>query len=127
MAQIFGTDEVESLRIELEGIGRGLRSSFHRRTSSCQSSALSSAKDDADVEYAIQWAQIERLPTFERMRASLFSVDDNGEEADEKGKEVIDVTKLGSQKRHIFIDRLIKDIENDNLRLLQKIRKRMDK
>ncbi|EXB53834.1 Pleiotropic drug resistance protein 3 [Morus notabilis] len=34
----------------------------------------------------------------------------------ENGKRVVDVTKLGAQERHIFIERLIKCIESDNLR-----------
>ncbi|RZB55003.1 Pleiotropic drug resistance protein 3 isoform G [Glycine soja] len=42
-------------------------------------------------------------------------------------KQVVDVRKLGAQERHTFIEKLIKHIENDNLRLLQKFRKRIDK
>ncbi|KAB1202044.1 Pleiotropic drug resistance protein 3 [Morella rubra] len=130
MAQVLGAEEAESLRIELVELGRSLRSSFQRRSSSFQNSpALSSgsATHDADAEYALQWQQIDRLPTFRRLRASLFSIEDAGEEFDDKGKEMIDVTKLGSLERHGFIERLIKDIRNDNMRLLQKIRRRMDK
>ncbi|XP_076900742.1 pleiotropic drug resistance protein 3-like isoform X4 [Bidens hawaiensis] len=40
---------------------------------------------------------------------------------------VVDVTKLLAPERHMFIEKLIKHIENDNLRLLQKLRKRTDK
>ncbi|KAH7542901.1 hypothetical protein FEM48_Zijuj02G0124300 [Ziziphus jujuba var. spinosa] len=62
MAQMVGEDEIESLRIELAEIGRSLRSSFQHHTLSFRTgaSALSSAKDDTDVEYALQWAAIER-------------------------------------------------------------------
>ena len=79
------------------------------------------------AEYDLQWAAIERLPTFERLRSSLF--DNNGDVggADNKGKRVIDVTKLGAQERHLFIENLIKHIENDNLHLLRKIKNRIDK
>ncbi|KAH7542900.1 hypothetical protein FEM48_Zijuj02G0124200 [Ziziphus jujuba var. spinosa] len=129
MAQMVGTDEIESLRIELAEIGRSLRSSFRRHTPSFRSSAsaLSSAKDDADVEYALQWAAIERLPTFERIRSSLFDKDDEKGGDDEKVKRVVDVTKLGDEERHLFIEKLIKHIENDNLELLRKIRNRIDR
>ena len=135
MAQMIGTDNIESLRIELAEIGRSIRSSFQHRTSSFRSSAsgLSSTKggdddDDADAVYALQWAAIERLPTFERLRSSLF--DEDGDDVganDTKEKRVIDVTKLGAQERQVFIEKLIKHIEHDNLRLLRKIRNRIDK
>ncbi|XWS73140.1 hypothetical protein CRYUN_Cryun02cG0099900 [Craigia yunnanensis] len=38
----------------------------------------------------------------------------------------IGICKLGAQERHVFIERLIKNIEKDNLQLLQKTRKRLD-
>lgn len=46
---------------------------------------------------------------------------------DDKGKKIIDVTKVGPVERNAFIENLIKHIENDNLRLLEKIRDRLDK
>ncbi|KAH0995007.1 hypothetical protein GBA52_018871 [Prunus armeniaca] len=48
-------------------------------------------------------------------------------EADSEGKRVVDVTKLRALERHLFIEKLIKHIENDNLRLLRKIRNRIDR
>ncbi|CAK9136216.1 unnamed protein product [Ilex paraguariensis] len=123
MAQLVGPDDIESLRIELSEIGRSIRSSFRRHTSSFRSvSGLSSTQNDHEVddEYLSQWAAVERLPTLERLRSSLF--DEN-----EGGKRVVDVTKLDAVERHMFIDKLIKHIENDNLLLLQKFRKRLDK
>ncbi|XP_059648379.1 pleiotropic drug resistance protein 3-like [Cornus florida] len=126
MAQLVGSDEIESLRFELAEIGRSLRSSFRRHTSSFRiSSNLNSARDDVDAECALQWAAIDRLPTFERLRSSLF--DDHEGRVDGNGKRVVDVTKLGALERHMFIEKLIKHIENDNLRLLHKLRKRIDK
>jgi hypothetical protein len=130
MAQMVGTDEIESLRVELAEIGRSIRSSFRRQTSSFRSSSgLSSTKGDADADQdALQWAAIERLPTFERLRSSLFDKDhDDADGTDNKGKQVIDVSKLGDVERHVFIEKLIKHIEHDNLLLLQKIRNRIDK
>lgn len=129
MAQLVGVDEIESLRTELSEVGRSLRSSFRHHTSSFRSNSnLSSLKDNADVEFVKQWAEINRLPTFERLRSSLIDDDeDEGDRIDAKGKRLIDVTKLGSLERHLFIEKLIKHIENDNLRLLHKLRKRIDK
>ncbi|KAH9676822.1 ABC transporter G family member 37 [Citrus sinensis] len=125
---MIGTDEIESVRIELAEIGRSLRSSFRLQTSSFRSSsAISSRREDTDVENALQWAEIERLPTYDRLKASLFDVNGNRNLVDNQGKHVIDVTKLGALERHVFIEKLIKHIEHDNLQLLRKIRKRMDK
>ncbi|KAM1490305.1 pleiotropic drug resistance protein 3-like [Malus sylvestris] len=128
MAQMVGRDEIESLRIELEEFGRSFRASFRSHSSSFRAnSALSSAKDDAeDAQFAEQWAAINRLPTFERLKSSLFDKDE-GNEFDGEGKRVVDVTKLRALERHLFIEKLIKHIENDNLRLLRKIRNRIDK
>ncbi|KAK4836183.1 hypothetical protein QYF36_019619 [Acer negundo] len=124
MAQMVNTDEIESLRIELAEIGRSLRSSFGRHNSSFRSS---SGKNDIDAEHAMQWAAIERLPTFERLKSSLFYKDDDGNLVDGIGKQVIDVTNLEALERHLFMAKLIKHIEHDNLQLLWKIRKRIDK
>lgn len=74
----------------------------------------------------LQWEEIDRLPTFERLKSSLFDEDDEHGDGI-RGKRVVDVTKLGAQERHVFIEKLIKHIEHDNLELLHKIRKRMDK
>ncbi|KAH6772588.1 pleiotropic drug resistance 9, partial [Perilla frutescens var. hirtella] len=118
MDNFIGRDEIESFTNELSEIGRSLRSSFRRRASSFRSDSAF-----ADEELVSQWAQIDRLPTYDRLRASLFDEtgDGNG------GKKVIDVAKLGAPERHMLIEKLIKHIEHDNLRLLQKVRKRMDR
>ncbi|CAF1813106.1 unnamed protein product [Brassica napus] len=107
----------EELRMELSEIKKSTGTSF-------RSSSSSSNEHAAEAEYALQWAEIQRLPTFKRLRSSL--VDEDGE-AVKKGKKVADVTKLGAMERHLMIENLIKHIENDNLKLLKKIRKRMDR
>ena len=125
MAQLVGSEEIESLRSELSDLGRSLRSSFRLRTSSLRSnSEIRSVNNHDETDgNLLEWAAIDRLPTFERLRSSLFD-EENG---DVKGKKVVDVTKLLAPERHMFIEKLIKHIENDNLQLLQKLRKRTDK
>ncbi|CAL5378402.1 unnamed protein product [Camellia sinensis] len=104
-----------------------LGSSFQRHSSSFRSiSGLSFVNNDVDDECSLQWAAIKRLPTFERLRSSLFDEND-GSNVDAQGKRVVDVTKLGALERNMFIDKLIKHIENDNLRLLHKLGERIDK
>ncbi|XP_010529759.1 PREDICTED: ABC transporter G family member 37 isoform X2 [Tarenaya hassleriana] len=126
MAQMVGADEIESLRVELAEIGRSIRSSFRRQTSSFRST--SSRYDEPDADLALQWAEIERLPTVKRLRSSLVDYENgSGDEVNDKGKRVVDVTRLGAEERRLMIEKLIKHIENDNLKLLQKIRKRIDR
>ncbi|KAK8675956.1 hypothetical protein V6N13_034014 [Hibiscus sabdariffa] len=119
MAHLVGSHEIQSFRFELAQIGRSIRSSFR--------SPSSSSRDHDDYnEYEFQWAQVQRLPTFERINTALFDdMEENGNYV--KGKRVVNVTKLGADERHIFVEKLIKQIENDNLRLLKKLRHRIDK
>ncbi|PHT62248.1 ABC transporter G family member 37 [Capsicum annuum] len=129
MAQLVGSDDIESFRMDLSEIGRSLRASFRRQASSFRSNSTLSAseKDDVvDEENMLAWAAIQRLPTFNRLRSSVFE-EINGNEANVKTKRVGDVTKLGAVERRVFIEKMIKHIEHDNLQLLQKIRKRIDK
>ncbi|XP_030477545.1 pleiotropic drug resistance protein 3-like isoform X2 [Syzygium oleosum] len=130
MAELIGTesDGIESIRNELSELGRSLRSSFRLHTSSRRStSSVSKTKDDINNEYDLQWAAIERLPTFERLRSSLFDEENDGREVDYKGKKLVDVTKLGALERHFLVEKLIRHITNDNLNLLRKIRDRTGK
>ncbi|KAM3377923.1 pleiotropic drug resistance protein 3 [Capsicum galapagoense] len=129
MAQLVGSDDIESFRMDLSEIGRSLRASFRRQASSFRSNSTLSAseKDDVvDEENMLAWAAIQRLPTFNRLRSSVFE-EINGNEDNVKTKRVGDVTKLGAVERRVFIEKMIKHIEHDNLQLLQKIRKRIDK
>ncbi|CAN7013037.1 hypothetical protein IGI04_012326 [Brassica rapa subsp. trilocularis] len=77
-----------------------------------------------DEEVRSQWAAIERLPTFERITTALFWNRD--EQGKRNERRVMDVSKLEDLDRHLFIDDLIRHVEDDNLRLLQKIKNRID-
>ncbi|XP_043687957.1 pleiotropic drug resistance protein 3-like [Telopea speciosissima] len=81
----------------------------------------------ATAEFYEQWAAIERLPTYERTRLSLFDNYDDDQKGNGDGKLVVDVRKLKAPDRRVFISKLIKNVENDNLRLLQKLRDRIDR
>lgn len=129
MAELIGTeiDGIESLRMELSELGRSLRSSFRGDTSSFRrSSTISSSKDGVNNENVLEWAAIDRLPTSERLRSALFDKESDENGGDSKGKKVVDITKLGAHERHLFVEKLIKHVENDNLKLLRKIRDRID-
>ncbi|XP_072974963.1 ABC transporter G family member 41-like isoform X2 [Typha angustifolia] len=128
MAQTTGKIEDESFAVELEEVGRSIRTPFQAAASSFRRSFSSSVRDDED-EYELKWAAIERLPTFNRLRTSLFDHYNNDKDDDggRKEKRAVDVTKLGALERRLFIENLIKHIENDNRLLLQKQRERIDR
>ncbi|KAK8588131.1 hypothetical protein V6N13_087078 [Hibiscus sabdariffa] len=126
---------------ETEG---NLMSSFRQLSASFRSASAtsdlvvvpSSFRANNDDEVELQWAAIERLPTFERLRTSLFDHqlinDGDASKAEEdvkvdRKREVIDVTELGALERRFFIQKLISKIEDDNLRLLKKLKERIDR
>ncbi|XP_059632028.1 pleiotropic drug resistance protein 3-like [Cornus florida] len=112
--------------MELTNIGRNIQTSFQQHNRSIRSSHSDSIREEDEVE--LQWAAIEKLPTFKRLRTSLLdSNHDNGSRTELGEKRMVDVTKLGPLERHLFIDKLIKHIENDNLQLLQRMRERIDR
>lgn len=108
--------------MELTTLGGNIKSSLRKHGSNYH---------EDDDELQLQWSAIERLPTFKRLRTSLFDVSDQNEDGssrnESEGKKVTDVTRLIGVERHLFIEKLIKNIENDNLRLLQKLRERIDR
>ncbi|XP_020101536.1 ABC transporter G family member 41-like [Ananas comosus] len=130
MAHIGSRNEPESFTVELEEARRSMESSFRAAAASFRRSFSSARREgDDDDEYELKWAAIERLDTLDRLRTSLFdhpidAIDGDGEK---KEKRATDVTKLGALERRLFIENLIKHIENDNLRLLQKQRERIDR
>ncbi|XP_020875007.1 ABC transporter G family member 41 isoform X2 [Arabidopsis lyrata subsp. lyrata] len=71
------------------------------------------------VEIRSQWATVERLPTFKRVTTALLHTRDDA-------SDIVDVTKLEGAERRLLIEKLVKQIEVDNLRLLRNIRKRID-
>ncbi|KAL6136418.1 hypothetical protein ACLB2K_061713 [Fragaria x ananassa] len=109
-------------------IGRSVRTSFHQHASSFRSTSdVRSMKENDEDEVELQWAAIERLPTFERIRTSLFSCNKEDDDYEGKSKRAVDVTKLAAMERRVFIDKLLKEVEGDNQRLLQKLKERIDR
>ena len=130
MAQGAERERHQSLREEMEEIQRSMRSSFSFNSHGSRrlSGAFSARDRDHDEEYELQWAALERLPTVDRLKSTLFVLP-NGE-GGERGtgkRELVDVTKLGALEKRLFIDNMIKHIEEDNLRLLQKQKDRMER
>ncbi|KAJ3687423.1 hypothetical protein LUZ61_016587 [Rhynchospora tenuis] len=78
-------------------------------------------------EAELKWAAIERLPTYDRLRTSLFQFRLQGEGEGDGEREAVDVGQLGAMERRLFIESLIKHIEHDNSRLLHEQRQRIDR
>ncbi|GMJ09280.1 polar auxin transport inhibitor sensitive 1, PLEIOTROPIC DRUG RESISTANCE 9 [Hibiscus trionum] len=122
---------------QLAETGRNLRSSFRELSSSFRSGALDLAavsfRGNNDDEVELQWAAIQRLPTFTRLRTSLFDHgllinDTDRDDAKIDGqRKPIDITELGALERHVFMEKLITKIEDDNLCLLKKFKERCDR
>lgn len=112
MVQQKGTDEIESSK-------------------SSGSSRDSRSFREQEDENELQLAAIERLPTYKQHTTALFDQDNlinNSKEDEETRKTVkIDAPKLGALERHVFINKLLKKIEEDNYRLLFKQRERIDR
>lgn len=129
MAPLDGGNEKESLKTELSDIDRSLRSTFGHLSSSFRKNiTLSSLDDNDENQQSQQCSEFSRFPTFERSRSRSSSFDEDDKNIPHaKLKQLVDVTKLNALERHMLIEKLIKHPENDNLQLLQKVRKRIDK
>ncbi|XP_065866326.1 ABC transporter G family member 29-like [Euphorbia lathyris] len=80
-----------------------------------------SRKED---EEGLTWAAIQRLPTYNRLRTSLFkSLAPNG---DQKTK-IVDVTKLDTNDTNQFLESNFKVPEQDNDKFLTKLRHRIER
>ncbi|XP_019448177.1 PREDICTED: ABC transporter G family member 36-like [Lupinus angustifolius] len=80
---------------------------------------------DEDEE-ALKWAAIERLPTYDRLRTSIFQTYVEGTDHAERPREV-DVRKLDGNERQQIIDKIFKVAEEDNEKYLKKFRNRIER
>ena len=77
-----------------------------------------------DDEEELRWAAIERLPTYDRMRRGMLTqVMSNGRLMHEE----VDVTKLGAQNKKQLMESILKVVEDDNEKFLQRLRARNDR
>ncbi|XP_062082926.1 pleiotropic drug resistance protein 2-like [Humulus lupulus] len=87
-----------------------------------QRSARQSTHENDEEE--LRWAAIERLPTYDRMRRGMLTqVTSNGKMISEE----VDVTKLGSQDKKQLMESILKVVEEDNEKLLKRLRARNDR
>ncbi|KAK1376040.1 pleiotropic drug resistance protein 1-like [Heracleum sosnowskyi] len=75
---------------------------------------------EEDDEESLKWATLEKLPTYDRIRKGLLAG------AEGTGLTQVDVGRFGNDERKILFDRLLKTAEEDNEKLLRKLRDRID-
>ncbi|KFK38987.1 hypothetical protein AALP_AA3G185300 [Arabis alpina] len=100
----------------METLSRSLSKSFELVTSNSNHFSRRSGSIHDHDEEALKWAALEKLPTFTRLRTTIFQPYD-----------LVDVTKLGVDDRQKFIDSIFKVTEEDNEKFLKKLRKRIDR
>ncbi|XP_022962387.1 ABC transporter G family member 35-like [Cucurbita moschata] len=90
---------------------------------------LSHAEED---EEALRWAAIEKLPTYDRLRTSIFkSFAESGEIGSSQTQAIlhkqVDVRRLDMDDRRMFMESTFKIAEEDNEKFLKKLRDRIDR
>ncbi|KAG8371192.1 hypothetical protein BUALT_Bualt13G0061400 [Buddleja alternifolia] len=103
---------------------RSWRSQSIREVWQGQPDVFSRRREAADEEEELKWAAIERLPTYDRMRKGMLQqVMSNGRVV----RTEVDVANLGAQDKKILMESILKVVEDDNERFLQRLRNRTDR
>ncbi|XAR64951.1 Iron-chelate-transporting ATPase [Bertholletia excelsa] len=125
---VAGEDLVRSLSRGLS-VGSGRSGSRRSRGSASIWEAWGTAdafqrSNKEEEEEELKWAAIERLPTYDRLRKGMLR------QVMENGKVVVqevDVAKLGMHEKKTLMENILRFVEDDNGRFLQKIRDRIDR
>ncbi|KAL2239913.1 UNVERIFIED_CONTAM: Pleiotropic drug resistance protein 2 [Sesamum indicum] len=84
----------------------------------------STRRQAEDDEEELRWAAIERLPTYDRLRKGMLQqVMSNGRIVHSE----VDVTNLGTQDKKMLMESILKVVEEDNEKFLQRLRNRTDR
>lgn len=79
----------------------------------------SSHRRDTDDEQELEWAALEKLPTYHRLRTAIL--DAEGQEA----RGITDVRRLGKGQRASLVEKALATGEQDNERFLLKVKERL--
>ncbi|XP_022777195.1 ABC transporter G family member 36-like isoform X2 [Durio zibethinus] len=116
-----------SIRSSLSSTARRTEDVFAGASRNCR------AQEEEEEEEALQWAAIEKLPTYDRLRTSIIKSfvagsDHHGHGNDDKlAPREVDVRKLDMDDRQKFINALFKVADEDNEKFLKRFRNRVDK
>lgn len=106
-----------SLRMSLSSMRNSVNNS---RWTGNEGEIFNRSTRDEDDEEALKWAALEKLPTFDRLRKGLL-FGSQGASAE------IDIHDLGFPERNKLLERLVKVTDEDNEKLLLKLRQRIDR
>ncbi|XWS20361.1 hypothetical protein CRYUN_Cryun31cG0094900 [Craigia yunnanensis] len=81
---------------------------------------FSKSSRDEDDEEALKWAALEKLPTVARLRKGILT-------SSQGVANELNVYDLGWQERRTLLERLVKVAEEDNEKLLLKLKNRVDR
>ncbi|KAH7517456.1 hypothetical protein FEM48_Zijuj09G0066800 [Ziziphus jujuba var. spinosa] len=84
-------------------------------------SRSSSHEEDDDNKEALKWAELQRLPTYNRLKKGLLVTGSSGQSRE------VDVRNLGFQERKELVDRLVGEDEEDHSEFLFKLKNRFDR
>ncbi|KAJ0890826.1 putative ABC-type xenobiotic transporter [Helianthus annuus] len=87
-----------------------------------------SSRHSMEDEEALRWAALEKLPTYNRLRTTIFKSYVPADQQQVPTEQMLlDVRELDPQARQGFIDQIFKVAEEDNEIFLRKFRDRVDK
>ncbi|XP_076904316.1 ABC transporter G family member 35-like [Bidens hawaiensis] len=122
-----------------ESVGRSISRGISRASSSWRMEDVFSAGGGAshdgrssrhsmEDEEALRWAALEKLPTYNRLRTTIFKSYIPADHQQMPTEQMLlDVRDLDPQARQSFIDKIFKVAEEDNEIFLRKFRDRVDK
>ncbi|CAN6205556.1 unnamed protein product [Urochloa humidicola] len=88
------------------------------------------SRDSGDEEEDLQWAALEKLPTYDRMRRGIIrkALDLDGEGGGTKllAAGEVDIANLDPRAGRELMERVFRAVEDDNERLLRRFRDRLD-
>ncbi|EYU21591.1 hypothetical protein MIMGU_mgv1a0002271mg, partial [Erythranthe guttata] len=102
---------------------RASSSSFWRNNGLELFSNSARQQDEEEDEEALKLAALEKLSTYGRLKKGLLLVGASRSGATSE----VDARKLGFEERKDLLDRLIKDVDEDNEKFLSKLRDRIDR
>ncbi|CAL5352643.1 unnamed protein product [Camellia sinensis] len=84
----------------------------------------STRRQEVDDEEELKWAAIERLPTYDRVRRGMLQqVTSNGRVI----RNEVDMTNLDTQDKKQLMESILRVVEDDNERFLNRLRDRTDR
>ncbi|XP_071711640.1 ABC transporter G family member 35-like [Rutidosis leptorrhynchoides] len=87
-----------------------------------------SSRHSMEDEEALRWAALEKLPTYNRLRTTIFKSYIPADQQEVPTEQMLlDVRELDPHARQSFIDKIFKVAEEDNEIFLRKFRDRVDK